>query len=210
MSERPDARYRSARARKSWSAPRCLPDRTSTSILVATGRMLYPPGAAENGTNRRPDFARPVELSVAQRASSSQVSALQVDQSSSGLHTTGVRVLSEARARSSHNPITPLGAEWVTGQPRRAVDAGDVSDASIGGARLLTGTDGSLSMNPWPTGSTIMSQASHGRSSYEAGSRMVGDRGERSRLPAHRGRPPARRETRGRRRRERVRWTGLP
>jgi hypothetical protein len=41
--------------------------RTSTSDLVATGRLLYPPGAAEVGTSRRPDFARPVELSVARR-----------------------------------------------------------------------------------------------------------------------------------------------
>jgi hypothetical protein len=52
----------------------------STSILVTTGRLLYPPGAAEVGTNLRPDLARPVELSVARRASSSHASALLVDQ----------------------------------------------------------------------------------------------------------------------------------
>jgi hypothetical protein len=54
---------------------------TRTSALIATARLLDPPGVAEVAASRKPDLARPVELSVAWRTSSSQVSALLVDQS---------------------------------------------------------------------------------------------------------------------------------
>ena len=82
-------------------------DGTRTSILVTTGRLLYPPGAAEVGTNLRPDLARPVELSVARRASSSHASAMLVDQGSS------VRMCGAAapdRPRSTHGRFPPLGS----------------------------------------------------------------------------------------------------
>jgi hypothetical protein len=57
-----------------------LPQRTRTSVLLATARLLKAPGAAEVGMSRRPDLARPVELSVARRPSSGTASALLVDQ----------------------------------------------------------------------------------------------------------------------------------
>jgi hypothetical protein len=56
---------------------------TRTSVLLATVRLLKAPGAAEVGMSRRPDLARPVELSVARRPSSSTASALLVDHSGS-------------------------------------------------------------------------------------------------------------------------------
>ena len=53
---------------------------TRTSVLVATGGLLNPPGAAEVSPRREPALARPVGFSVARRASGSRASALLLDQ----------------------------------------------------------------------------------------------------------------------------------
>jgi hypothetical protein len=84
---------------------------TSTSILVTTGRLLYPPGAAEVGTNRRPDFARPVELSGARRASSSHASALLVDRSGSRTAVRQSAAFPTAPVRIGHSQVAPAARE---------------------------------------------------------------------------------------------------
>jgi hypothetical protein len=53
---------------------------TNTGVVIATARMLSPPGIAEVGATRELDRVRPVKMSVARQASSSQASALVLGQ----------------------------------------------------------------------------------------------------------------------------------
>jgi hypothetical protein len=144
--ERPNRRSTSGCA--SGRPPRagCCRGRTPASF-VAAGRLLYQPGAAEVGASRRPDLARPVELSVARRASSSQASALLVDQTTLGGGQRGCWVRSQLGSL--------LGGPWlayceqISDAALRRESPSPVT-AAIGACRVA-GCRCSRCPGPWPS-----------------------------------------------------------